>query len=133
MLTDLDTHRDERVLFTLRLDHNVRLPPVERGEQRVPVSEVHGVGVRPRPFLGVLARQVELGPHAPRLPGRQREVQGILQREATGVEGVVQGVGDRRDAEGAGCPGDLRDGPDSLVILDRQVAKQRFFRPEYLD
>jgi hypothetical protein len=75
MLPDPDTQRYERPLFALRLDHNVCLPTVEGIEQRVPVFEIHTIGVCPGLLVWVLAREVDLRAYSANLPSRQREVQ----------------------------------------------------------
>ncbi len=80
MLPDPDAQRRERVLLALRLDHHVRLSAVEGGAQRLPVPGFHRVGVRPGLLREVLAPEVYLRARSPDLPGREREVQGLLER-----------------------------------------------------
>jgi hypothetical protein len=78
--------------------------------------------VRPGLLLWVLAREVHLWPHAPPLPGGQREVQGLLQRESTWIKAMVERVLDRWDAQRAGRLHDVYYGPNALVVLQREVA-----------
>jgi hypothetical protein len=80
MLSDPNAQRYERLLFTLRLNHHVRMPSVEGGEQRVPVSDIDRVGVRPGLLMWVLAREVDLRARSAYFPGRQREVKCFSQR-----------------------------------------------------
>src|SRR5215203_4240767 len=68
MLPDPDTQRYECLFFTLRLDHDVRIPSVEGGEQRVPVFKIHAVGVRAGLLLRVLAGEVNLGSRVTHFP-----------------------------------------------------------------
>ena len=75
MLPNPDTQRYKRLFFTLRLDHDIRLPSVEVGEQRLPICKIHAVGVRAGLLLGVLAREVDLRSRVTHFPGRQREVE----------------------------------------------------------
>ena len=122
MLPDPDAQRRERVLLAFRY-HHARLPAVEGGSQRTPVPGFHRVGVRPGLLREVLAPEVYLRARSPDLPGRERELQGLLQRQAAGVQVVMEGAGDRRGFEGGRDLPDLSNGPDPLVVLERQVAE----------
>jgi hypothetical protein len=55
MLPDLDAQSRERAFLALGFDHNVRLPAIKGGEERMPVTGVHAVGVRTWLLLGALA------------------------------------------------------------------------------
>ncbi len=104
------------MLLAHRFDRHVRPPTIE-DLQRVPVPGVHGIGMRPGLFIGVLAREVDLRPQALPLPGRQRKVHSLFERQASRIQVMVEGFGDGRYAEGRGRQGDLRDGRDPLVAF----------------
>src|SRR5215212_4630241 len=134
MLTDLqDAERHERPLLPLGLDHDVRLAAIERREEGGPVAVVYRAGVRPGLLRGVLARDVQLRADAPTLPGRQREVEGLLERQAAGVQVVVERVGDRRDAQSEGRLDDLGHGPDALIVLQREVTEDAGLGAQHFD
>jgi hypothetical protein len=87
--------------------------------------------VRAGPSVRVLAGDVELGAHAPWFPRGQCEIQRLLQREAAGVQTVVESVRDGRDPKDAGRFDDLGHGPDALVVLQSKVAQNLRFRSHH--
>src|SRR5918998_967612 len=132
-LGDGRQQRREGQLLAFCFDHHVGLPPGEGVEERGPVFRLDGVGVGAGTLRRVLAREVDLRPHPPRLPSRQRQVERLAQRESARVQAVVKVVHDRGYTKRAGRADDLLHRPDALVVFEREVAPDALLRPQRLD
>ena len=92
-----------------------------RGGLTIPIQRIDVVGVRTATSLAALTREVMLrtqSEDSPRLAGESQQLRGRKRRSGR-QHGVVEVVGEKRQAMLASERIDLARGPHAIVVLDR--------------